>query len=121
MATQFSQRLASTLDSKMKIRIATNRQSASYILVAKDAGKLVEINNAGANNLTVPANADVEFPIGTQLLVSQYGAGQTTIVAGVGVTIRSASGNLKLTGQYSAATLVKIAENEWYLFGDLTA
>jgi len=28
---------------------------------------------------------------------------------------------LKLTGQYSGATLIKIAENEWYLFGDIAS
>jgi hypothetical protein len=69
----------------------------------------------------VPLNSSVAFPIGTQILVSQYGAGQTSFVATGGVTIRSASGNLKLSAQYAAATLVKIADNEWYLFGSLTA
>lgn len=101
--------------------ITTNRQTASYTLVLTDADKMVEMNVAGANNLTVPANASVAFPTGTQILVSQYGAGQTTFVADVGVTIRSNSGNLKLSAQYTAATLVKIGANEWYLFGSLTA
>lgn len=101
--------------------ITTNRQTDSYTLVIGDKNKLVEMNKATANNLTVPPNSDVAFETGTQILISQYGAGQTTVVAGTGVTIRSASGNLKLTGQYSGATLVKIAENEWYLFGDITS
>ena len=108
-------------NTKLDKLITSNRQAASYTLVLADAGKLVEMNVAGANNLTVPPNADVAFETGTQILLSQYGAGQTTIVAGVGVTIRSASSALKLTGQYSAATLVNIAADEWYLFGDLTA
>ena len=106
---------------KMDKSITANRQVASYTLVLGDAGKLIEMNNASANNLTVPLNSSVAFPIGAQILIAQYGAGQTTIVATGGVTIRSASGKLKLTGQYSAATLLKIAADEWYLFGDLTA
>lgn len=101
--------------------LAFNRQTASYELVLSDRNKIVEMNVAGANNLTVPLNSSIAFPVGTQILISQYGAGQTTIVATGGVTIRSKDGNLKLTDQYSAATLVKIATNEWYLFGDLTA
>lgn len=101
--------------------VTANRQAASYTLVLSDRGKMVEMNAAGANNLTVPPNANVAFPTGTQILIAQYGAGQTTIAAGVGVTIRSASGNLKITGQYSAATLIKIAVDEWYLFGDISA
>jgi hypothetical protein len=98
----------------------TNRQSASYTLALTDADKLVEMNVATANNLTVPLNSSVAFAIGTKIDLAQYGAGQTTVVATGGVTVRSAGGALKLAVQYSGATLVKIATNEWYLFGDIT-
>jgi hypothetical protein len=107
------------LDAKTNKLIVTNRQTASYTLVLGDADKLVEINNASANNLTVPLNSSVAFATGTQILLAQYGAGQTTIVATSGVTIRSNGAKLKLNAQYSGATLIKIAENEWYLFGDI--
>jgi len=100
--------------------IVANRQTSHYTLVLADAVKIVEMNSASANNLTVPPNSSVAFPIGTQIIVSQYGAGQTTFVAGVGVTIRSEGGKLDLVGQYAAATLLKIGENEWYLFGAIT-
>lgn len=96
------------------------RKTASYTLVLLDAGQHIDMNSGSANNLTVPPNVDVAFAIDDEILVSQYGAGQTTIVAGAGVTIRSKGGALKLTGQYSAATLKKIGTNEWYLFGDIT-
>lgn len=99
--------------------IVTNRQTASYTLVLADANKLVEMNVGSANNLTVPLNSSVAYSIGTQILISQYGTGQTTVVATGGVTIRSSGGKLKLTGQYSGATLIKIATDEWYLFGDI--
>jgi hypothetical protein len=99
--------------------ITTNRQTASYTLVLSDADKLVEMNVGSANNLTVPLNSSVAFSTGTQILLAQYGAGQTTIVATSGVTIRSNGAKLKLNAQYSGATLVKIGENEWYLFGDI--
>jgi hypothetical protein len=101
--------------------ITTNRQTASYTLVLSDADKLVEMNVGSANNLTVPLNSSVAFPTGTQILLAQYGAGQTTIVATSGVTVRSNGGKLKLNVQYSGATLIKIAENEWYLFGDIVS
>jgi hypothetical protein len=107
------------LDAKTNKLIVTNRQTASYTLVLGDADKLVEINNASANNLTVPLNSSVAFATGTQILLAQYGAGQTTIVATSGVTIRSNGAKLKLNAQYSGATLIKIDTNEWYLFGDI--
>jgi len=112
---------AATWNAKQDSTITTNRQTASYTLALTDANKLVEMNVGSANNLTVPLNSVVAFPTGTQILLSQYGSGQTTIVATGGVTINSSGGKLKLNTQYSGATLIKIATNEWYLFGDITA
>lgn len=107
------------IDSKTNKLITTNRQTASYTLVLSDADKLVEMNVGSANNLTIPLNSSVAFSTGTQILLAQYGAGQTTIVATSGVTVRSNGGKLKLNAQYSGATLIKIASDEWYLFGDI--
>ena len=101
--------------------VTTNRQTASYTLVLADRGKLVEMNVATANNLTIPLNSSVAFPIGTQIDLSQYGAGQTTVVATGGVTIRSTNSWVKLNARYGAATLIKIGTDEWYLFGNLNA
>ena len=103
------------------ITVTTNRQTASYTLVLSDRGKLVEMNVATANNLTIPLNSSVAFSIGTQIDIIQYGAGQTTVVATSGVTIRSTNSWLKLNAQYAAATLIKIATDEWYLIGNLNA
>jgi hypothetical protein len=104
------------LDTKTNKLIVANRQTASYTLVLSDADKLVEMNVGSANNLTVPASV---FAAGNQILLAQYGAGQTTIVAGSGMTIRSNGGKLKLNTQYSGATLVFISSSEAYLFGDI--
>ena len=109
------------LDLKTNKLIVANRQTASYTLVLTDADKLVEMNVGSANNLTIPLNSSVAFATGTQILLAQYGAGQTTIVATSGVTVRSNGAKLKLNVQYSGATLIKIATDEWYLFGDITA
>jgi len=109
------------LDAKTAKLITSNRQTASYTLVLSDADKLVEMNVGSANNLTVPLNSSVAFSTGTQILLAQYGAGQTTIVATSGVTIRSNGAKLKLNAQYSGATLIKIDTNEWYLFGDIVS
>jgi hypothetical protein len=107
------------LDLKTNKLIVANRQTASYTLVLSDADKLVEMNVASANNLTIPLNSSVAFATGTQILLAQYGAGQTTIVLTSGVTLRSNASKVKLNAQYSGATLIKIDTNEWYLFGDI--
>ena len=96
-------------------------QTASYTLVLSDAGKAVQMAVASANNLTVPPNSSVAFPVGTQILVIQQGAGQTTIVAGAGVTLYSKDSNLKLSAQWCAATLIKANTDTWVIAGDLSA
>jgi hypothetical protein len=97
---------------------ATSAQSASYTLVLADKAKVVEMSVGSANNLTVPLNSSVAFPTGTQIHIVQTGSGQTTVVATGGVTINTAT-TLKLRAQWSAATLIKRAENTWVLVGDL--
>ena len=104
--------------------IAINAQIVtSYPLVLTDDGKLVTMDNGSANTLTIPTNASVAFPIGTQILVEQEGTGITTISGGTGsppaVTINSAGGLVECATQYSTLTLIKKATDIWLLTGDL--
>lgn len=108
--------LATTAFVQQEKLLVANRQTASYGLVLSDAFKLVEMNVATANNLTVPLNSTAPFIIGTTITVAQYGAGTTTIIATGGVTIRSSSGLLTSPGQYAPMVLEKIATDEWYLW-----
>ena len=102
-----------------------NIQTASYTLTANDVSTLsngspiVAINSASANNLTIPPNSSVAFPVGAKIDYEQLGAGQTTIVGGSGVTVRGTPG-VKCRAQYSPVTMVQKALNEWHCFGDLS-
>lgn len=86
-----------------------------------DIGAYVRTTSGSAVTITVPANSSVAFPTGTEIVVFQAGAGQVTFAAAGGVTINSKDSNLKITGQYSSATLKKIATDEWDMIGDLAA
>jgi hypothetical protein len=103
------------------ILYSTNVQTSSYTLVLSDLGKLIRMNLTTANNLTIPANSAVAFPIGTVINIVQVGTGQTTIVAGAGVTLRSEGNKLKVKAQYALTGAVKINTDEWVVFGNLTA
>jgi hypothetical protein len=92
----------------------------NHTLAISDGGGLVEMNSATAKSVLVDTNANIPFPIGTQIIVVRKGTGTLNIGNAVGVTINSVSGNRYISTQYGAATLVKIASDEWYLFGDLT-
>jgi len=100
--------------------IDTNEETASYTLLLADDGKIVEMNVASGNTLTVAPDSTTNFPIGTQILILQTGAGQTTLTQGAGVTINATPG-LKLREQWSSATLIKRGANSWVALGDLSA
>jgi len=102
--------------------IALNAQTGTtYTAALSDDGKLITLDNGSAITFTVPPNGTVAFGIGTQLNIMQLGAGQVTITAGAGVTLRSAGTKVKTNGQYSVATCVKIASDTWVLVGNLAA
>jgi hypothetical protein len=116
--TYLTQSSAST--TYLPISLSTNAQTGTtYTLVLSDAAKLVEISNTSAITLTVPTNASVAFPIGTQINILQTNTGQIT-VGGAGVTINATPG-LKLRSQWSSATLIKRGTDTWVLVGDLSA
>jgi len=92
----------------------------TYTFVAGDRGKYVTMNNGSAQTVTVPPNSGVAFAVGTQIQVIGLGAGEITMAAGSGVTLRYTPG-LKLRAQYSSCTCIKIATDEWVLVGDLEA
>ena len=93
-------------------------KTANYVAVTGDfsGNKEIEMGMATANTFTVNSGLTGIEP----LAISQGGAGQTTIVAGVGVTIYSAGGALKLRVQQSVATLIPIGSNVYRLAGDIT-
>lgn len=102
--------------------VQLNAQTGTtYTLVLADRSKLVTLTNASAITATVPPNSSVALAVGTQILLYQGGAGQVTIAAGAGVTVRSQGTKLKITGQYGVAGLIKIATDEWVAFGNLSA
>ncbi len=102
----------------VRYNIALSAQTAAYTFVLADRGRLVTVSNGSAVNCTVPPNSGVAFAVGTSIQVAQIGAGQVTMVAGSGVTLRYTPG-LKLRAQYSSCTCTKIATDEWLVTGDL--
>lgn len=100
--------------------VAGNRQTANYVFAIADLDKEVEMDVAEANTLTIPPNSDVDFPVGAVLAGCQWGAGQTTITPGAGVTLRSSGGKLLTSAQYACFTARQVAADEWLVSGDLT-
>lgn len=99
--------------------IPVNEETSDYTLVLADQDKLVEMNVALVNTLTIPTNASVAFAIGTQIAIVQKGAGTTTITGDTGVTVYSEGSKVSFVGQYGLATIIKCDTDTWYLAGNL--
>ncbi|HQA96656.1 MAG TPA: hypothetical protein PLF62_01675 [Clostridia bacterium] len=116
-----SSNIQAQLNDTTTLDYAFNSQTGTtYTLALTDNYGIVTLTNASSITLTVPPNSSVAFPVGANITIIALGAGQVTVKAGSGVTIRSAGSDLKLTEQYSTATLIKIATDTWLLVGDIT-
>jgi hypothetical protein len=110
-----------------KLNLTLNANTATtYTFVLTDNGKLVTSNNASAQTLSIPTNASVAFPIGSQINVTWItGAGQPTInaVTSGTTTILSTGATStapKLRVVNSVATCIKIATDTWLVTGDIS-
>jgi hypothetical protein len=107
-----------------KINLAFDPETASYTAILVNNGQVVTMDNGSANTFSIPTNASVAFPIGTQINVIQIGAGQTTIQAVTSgtTTIQSTGASAaapKLRARYSMATCLKAGTDLWYVAGDI--
>lgn len=86
----------------------------AYTAQISDAGQTIDMNNAAANTVTIPANASVPFEVGTLLAGTTLGAGLTTIAGAGGVTLtKPASRSFTTSAQYEAWVAKKTGTDAW--------
>lgn len=107
------------IDSKWLNIPVAEELGATYTLSESDENVHIKFNSAVSQTVTVPTNAVVMFPIGTEIPVSRHGIGAVAFTPDGGVTINSADGYLSLRAQYSEGVLLKTATDTWLLSGDL--
>ena len=115
--------LGSSVDSALGQLTLNAQTGTTYTFVLTDnRNKLVTASNASAQTYTIPLNSSVAFPVGSSINIIAIGAGQVTIQGASGVTVASTgavSTAPKLRVQYSAATLIKVGTDSWYVVGDV--
>jgi hypothetical protein len=79
-------------------------------------GKIIRMNATA--NFTVDSTTG--FSVGQKVDVFRIAAGACDVVQGSGATVVGTPG-LKLRAQYSAASIVCVASNVYYVVGDLSA
>lgn len=102
----------------LELYTLTTYTGTAYNVVLSDQFRLVTLNNALSITVTIPTNASVAFPVGSKIDFVQLGVGQVSFMSSA--TLRYTPGP-KLRAQYSAATAIKIATDEWVIIGDLAA
>jgi len=101
----------------------TDATTARTLTTAADEGKTLQFTSASATVLTVNASSD--FTVGARVDIIADGAGALTVTAS-GATIKAAevsttSGSFTIGAQYSAATLLCVATDEYRLIGNVEA
>jgi hypothetical protein len=100
-------------------RTVNQQTGTTYQFVLSDGSaaggfSLVSFDNASPVTVTVPDNATVAFPVGTQIDVTQLGAGAVTITPAGGVSVNTSSS--LVMSQYAGGTLLKTATNTWQFY-----
>src|SRR5690554_86056 len=90
-----------------------NQTGVTYTMTTADAGDFIRMDNAAANTVIVPANANEPFEIGTIILVRQIGDGTTTIQPALGVTVNAPYNGYEISQADFGIALVKVAQDEW--------
>lgn len=113
-----------SLDSSGKV--AASQASARIVTVnssktlgLNDAGTFQRCTNTGAITVTIPANAAVAFPVGTEIEIYRSGSGTVTIAQAGSVTIECAESSYGIADQYTSVALKKLDTNVWALQGNV--
>ena len=109
-------------DSKLASFI-TNSSTSRTITAAADSGKTIQFTSGSATVVTV--NASTDLAVGARVDIIADGSGELTVTAS-GATIKAAetsttSGSFTIGAQYSAATLLCVATDEYRLIGNIAA
>jgi hypothetical protein len=115
--------LAATTAAAGIASFVTDATTARTLTTAADEGKTLQFTSASATVLTVDASSD--FTVGARVDIIADGAGALTVTAD-GATIKAAetsttSGSFTIGAQYSAATLLCVATDEYRLIGNVEA
>lgn len=106
------------------VAIPVNNQSSSYTLDINDAGTIIRQTGDLTNRIfTVPANADVEFDIGTRIEVQNDGTEVLKVAVDVD-TLTSEAGlgtGVREISPPGSAVLTKVDTTAWKIRGEQLA
>lgn len=116
--------LGSSIDSSVGAITTRDVSITTDTFVIDDArNKLIRYSSTSNVAVTIPLNSSVAFATGSVINIIKTGAtGEITISGAGGVTLTSSgaiSATPKITGQWKAASCIKVDTNTWYVVGNI--
>lgn len=90
----------------------TTDATGARTLALTDSGEYIRLTHAAANALTIPTNAAVAFPVGTEIYIRRGTSAGAVTLSNAGVTVNGGA-NVSSVGQSGNFALKKIATDEW--------
>lgn len=114
---------AAQMNSIANITVRAVTGTSDTLVVTDADNKLITYSNTGSTTITIPPYSSVAMTTGSVVNIIKIASGGTiSVVQGSGVTIASAgaiSTSPVITGQYKAASLVKVSTDSWYIVGGI--
>lgn len=114
---------AAQMNSIANLTVRAVTTTSDTFVTADADNKLITYSNTGTTTITVPPFSSVAMTTGSVVNVIKIGSGGTiSIVQGSGVTLASSgatSTNPTITGQYKAASIIKVSTDSWYVVGGI--
>ena len=99
----------------------SNQAGTTETLNTATAADTYVFSSSSSVTVTIPLDASDEFIIGQTIVLIQNGTGTVTIEGAAGVTVNGAAitSSINITERYGVATLIKIANDSWIVFGNV--
>jgi len=97
----------------------TVTRNTDFSIALGDEGKTVIVDSPSNRVVTIPTDISEQFLVGQRIDLVRAGLGEVRIQGAVGVILNSVEIKRRLSQRYSAASVIKTAENTWLLIGDL--
>jgi hypothetical protein len=92
----------------------------THVPALGDEAKHIRATNAAGCSVTIPTNADAPFATGTTIAYEQAGADPVLFAGDTGVVVNTPqSREPATTARFAIVRAIKVAADEWTLYGDL--
>lgn len=105
------------VDERIALLGTPTSKTSNYTFALADKNNFIYSNSISALTFTIPTNASVAFPVGSEIHIMRYGSGELSISPDSGVTLQSEGSKRRINLQYQAVTIKKLDTNTWVLIG----